>query len=283
MPSPPMRKLRTILAMGTTLVAAIPATAQDWRTITSMRQRADEEVLRVEVQYGAGRLELAPGSAGSLYRANMRYDAETVRPLMSYRSALLRVGVDDLRVRGRNLKSGHLQLNLGTGIPIDLTLEFGAARAELELGGLRLRRARIATGASETTLRVSEPNPEVCKLFEIEVGAARFEANHLANLNAERVTLKGGVGEVVLDFTGEWRSDLTADIQMGLGSLTLRLPRGLGVRVRKGGILVGFDSQELIKRGDAWYSENWDGADRKLSINIEAAFGTVDVNWVGDR
>jgi len=278
-----MRKLATIVALSAAFIATAPATAQDWRTITSMRQRAAEEALRVEVQYGAGRLEVGPGSASSLYRASLRYDAESVRPLVSYRDGRLRLGLDDLRVRGRNLKSGHLQIQLGTGVPIDLQLEFGAARAELDLSGLRLTRARIATGASETTLHVSESNPETCKLFEIEVGAARFEANGLANLNAERLTLKGGVGEVVLDFTGEWQSDLTADIQMGLGSLTVRVPRGLGMRVRKGGILVGFDSQELVKRGDTWYSENWEAAARKLTLNIEAAFGTVDVTWVGDR
>jgi hypothetical protein len=245
-----------------------------------MRQRADEDLLRVEVQYGAGRFEVGAASESSLYRANLRYDAEVFQPLLSYTAGLLRVGLDNLKVRGRNLRSGHLRLDLSRDVPLELKLEFGAARANLDLGGLRIRHARIATGASETDLTVSSPNLEVCRILELEVGAAQFRASQLANLNAERLTLAGGVGEVLLDFTGEWRNDLSADIKMGLGSLTLRVPRGLGLRVRKSGLLVGFDSQGLIKRGDVYYSENWDDADHQLTVNVDAALGSVRVAWV---
>lgn len=266
--------------LGLALLAPASVSGQDWRTITSMRQRADEDLLRVEVQYGAGQLEVGPGSGSTLYRANLRYDSEVFQPRIAYQSGLLRLGLDDMKVRGRNLKSGHLRLDLSQTVPLELKLEFGAARADLDLGGLRVRQARIATGASETQLTVSAPNSETCRLLELEVGAAQFRATQLANLNAERLTLAGGVGEVTLDFTGEWQSDLMADIKMGLGSLTLRVPRGLGLRVRKGGLLVGFDSQGLVKRGDVYYSENWDEADYKLTVNIDAALGSVRVAWV---
>lgn len=266
--------------LGLALLAPASVSGQDWRTITSMRQRADEDLLRVEVQYGAGQLEVGPGSGSTLYRANLRYDSEVFQPRIAYQSGLLRLGLDDMKVRGRNLKSGHLRLDLSQTVPLELKLEFGAARADLDLGGLRVRQARIATGASETQLTVSSPNSETCRLLELEVGAAQFRATQLANLNAERLTLAGGVGEVTLDFTGEWQSDLMADIKMGLGSLTLQVPRGLGLRVRKGGLLVGFDSQGLVKRGDVYYSENWDEADYKLTVNVDAALGSVRVAWV---
>ncbi|MGH7506205.1 MAG: hypothetical protein ACRELX_11165, partial [Longimicrobiales bacterium] len=215
--------------------------------------------------------------------ANLRYDADVFRPVASYENGRLRVGVDGSgNVKGRNLKSGHLELRLGTGVPLALDLEFGAVEADLDLGGLRIREAEISTGASQTTLRVSEPNPVVCQSFRIEVGAAQFRASGLGNLNAERLSVSGGVGEVVLDFTGEWRNDMAADIEMGLGALTLRVPRGLGVRVQKGGILAGFDSEGLVKRGDAYFSEDWDGADRRLTINVDAALGSIRMDWVND-
>ncbi len=265
---------------GLALLVPAGGAGQDLRTITSMRQRADEDLLRVEVQYGAGRLEVGAGSGATLYRANLRYDAEVFQPMMSYQPGLLRLGLDDLKVRGRDLKSGHLRLELTRDVPLELKLEFGATRSEIDLGGLRIRQARIATGASETDLTVSSPNSETCRLLEMEVGAAQFRAHQLGNLNAERVTLSGGVGEVLLDFTGEWRSNLTADIKMGLGSLTLRVPRGLGIRVRKSGLLVGFDSQGLVKRGDVYYSEDWEDADHQLTVNVDAALGSVRVAWV---
>ncbi len=85
---------------------------------------------------------------------------------------------------------------------------------------------------------------------------------------------------MTLDFTGQWQTDMVADIEMGLGSLTLRLPRGLGVRVRKDGILAGFDSQGLVKREDVYFSENWDQASRRLTVNLDAALGAIRVAWV---
>lgn len=271
---------RAVIALLLALGAATPARAQDWRAITSMRQVSGEDMLRVDVEYGAGRLEVGPGAASLLYRANLRYDADVFRPVTSYSNGRLRLGVEGGSIRGRNLKSGHLDLRLGQSVPLSLTLKFGAAEADLELGGLRIREAQISTGASKTSVRVSQPNPDVCRSLRLEVGAAQFEATGLGNLNTERLSLSGGVGEVTLDFTGRWRTNLTADVNMGLGSLILRVPRGLGVRVRKTGILASFDSQGLIKRGDVYFSENWDEAEHRLTINVDAALGSIRLAWV---
>jgi hypothetical protein len=145
---------------------------------------------------------------------------------------------------------------------------------------LRIRRTTIQTGASETRVRVSKPNRESCSLAKFEVGAASFHAAGLANLNCEDLRVAGGVGEVILDFSGEQRNDMNAEIDMGLGSLTLRVPRGLALSVRKSGVLASFDSQGLIKRGNVYYSENFDKAEHKLTVQIDAALGAIKVQWV---
>lgn len=272
-----------IVALSISAALATPAAAQDWRSITTFRQLADEEMLRVDVEYGAGRFEVGPGAGNLLYRANLRYDADVFRPITSYGNGRLRLGFEGGSIRGRNLKAGHLQLLLGQRVPLDLSLKFGAAEADLELGGLRIREAQISTGASRTDVAFSQPNPEVCRSLRLEVGAAQFQARGIGNLNAERMTVSGGVGEVTLDFTGRWRTNLTADIDMGLGALNIRVPRGLGVRVRKSGILASFDSQGLVKRGDVYFSEDWERADHRLTINIDAALGTIRLAWVDEE
>lgn len=272
-----------IVALSISAALATPAAAQDWRSITTFRQLADEEMLRVDVEYGAGRFEVGPGPGNLLYRANLRYDADVFRPITSYGNGRLRLGFEGGSIRGRNLKAGHLQLLLGQRVPLDLSLKFGAAEADLELGGLRIREAQISTGASRTDVAFSQPNPEVCRSLRLEVGAAQFQARGIGNLNAERMTVSGGVGEVTLDFTGRWRTNLTADIDMGLGALNIRVPRGLGVRVRKSGILASFDSQGLVKRGDVYFSEDWDRADHRLTINIDAALGAIRLAWVDEE
>ncbi len=278
-----MRSARSAAVAVLLVLLAVPALAQDWQTISRSRAIAGERSLRVDVGYGAGRLTLAPAQPGVLYRTSMRFDADAFKPVMSYNNDRLRVGIESVEggsIRGRNMRNGSLDLALSTEVPIDLELKFGAAEASLDLGGIRLNKAEISTGASKTTLTVSRPNPGICESFEIEVGAAQFEATGLGNLRARRLRMSGGVGEVTLDFTGEWQADMSAEIEMGLGSLTIRVPRGLGLRVQKDGLLAGFDSQGLIKRGDVYFSEDWDRATRRLTIKLDAALGAIRVAWV---
>lgn len=278
---------RLVLATSASLAAlavALPGAvqAQDWRTVTSMRQFDGEDRLSVDVEYGAGRLSIEPAERGVLYRAELRYDARIFRPELDYRGGRLNVGLDGRK--GIDLNSddgGRLDLALGPDSPIDLEMAFGAAAAEAELGGLRLRSLEVSTGASESTLRFSRPNRESMGEIKLQVGAAEFDAYGLGNANARRLRVEGGVGEVTLDFTGEWQRDLDVEVDMGLGSLVLRLPRGLGVRVRKDSFLASFDSQDLVKRGDVYYSENWDEAAHRLTIEIDAALSDIDVRWVG--
>lgn len=264
------------------LLPAGPASAQDWRTVTGTRQYAGEERIEVDVEYGAGRLEIQPARPGLLYHARLRYDAHVFRPELSYDNGRLRVGLDGRRGIDLNAdEGGRLELMLGPEPALDLDMAFGAVEADVELGGLRIRALEVSTGASETSLRFSRPNPDRARSVEIKVGAAEFHAVGLGNLNAERVRVEGGVGDITLDFTGEWQGDATASVRMGIGSLTLRLPRGLGVRVRKDSFLASFDGQELVRRGDAYYSENWDAAEHRLTISIDTALSDIDVRWVG--
>jgi hypothetical protein len=268
------------VALATIAVFGSRAEAQDWRTITSMRQYRNEEALEVSVEYGAGKMFIAPGADGALYKATLRYDADSFKPLTQYEDGRLRIGIEGGSVRGRNMKSGQLDLALNTKVPLDLDLKFGAVQAVVDLGGLRIRDAHIQTGASETHLRVGKPNMEQCGEFKLEVGAADFHAEGLGNLNCASYDVDGGVGDVTLDFNGAWRVDTDVKVDMGLGQLTLVVPRGLGVKVEKGGFLASFDSEGLIKRGDAYYSENWEKAGNRVSFNIDAAFGAIHIQWV---
>jgi predicted membrane protein len=67
---------------------------------------------------------------------------------------------------------------------------------------------------------------------------------------------------------------------MGLGALELVVPEGLGIRLRKDSFLTALDSEGLIKRGDTYESVDFDDADRKVTIDLDAAFGSVKVVWV---
>ncbi len=257
---------------------------QTWRDFTVSRVRGAEAQLDVHIEYGAGEFDLvAAADPELLYRMDLRYDEDRFQPRAEYADGVLRLGVESTRRRinvGRSSR-GQMDVELARGIPTSLRVEIGASRADLDLGGLSLTEARISTGASQTLVDVSEPNPVPMDRIELTAGAAEFTARRLGNLNAERIVVDAGVGEVILDFTGDWRSSADVEVDMGLGALELRLPRGLGVSLEKDSFLTSLDPQGLVKRGDVYYSVDWDEAVHRIRISVDAAFGSIKVVWVG--
>ena len=268
-------------ALALVLAVTAPVGAQELRTYTSSRQLGDQDALDVRVTYGAGRFFVGAAPAGLLYRMNLRYDEEMFEPVADLDGSSLHLGVDS---QGRHMRvgkqeGGELRVELARSVPTDLQLDFGAGRANVDLGGLSLTTLEVHTGAAEATIDVSRPNPVVMARAQLEVGAADFTARRLGNLNARRIEVNAGVGDITIDLTGEWREDGAVQVNMGLGSLQLRLPEGIGVKLQEKTFLTSVDTQGLVKRGDAYYSLDWDKAEHQITIDIQAAFGRVDIRW----
>lgn len=280
-----MRDLRPHLAALALLAIPAVAGAQEWRTIESSRQLRDTADHYVKVQYGAGRLDLRPTSAPLLYSMRLRYDEEIGTPVSRYDAAAreLTVGIPRQTVKwGRNMDldertSGEMRLELSRQVPMDLDVSLGAARGDLVLGGLALRSLRLDAGAAETDVSFDAPNPVRMRTLDLKAGAASFKATSLANANAATMRVKGGVGNLDLDFGGSWTQDIDLDADFSLGKLTLRVPRDVGLRVDLDRFLVSFEREGMTKRGGAWYSDNWDRAKHRLSVKVDAAFGSVEV------
>jgi hypothetical protein len=246
------------------------------------RQRSGENDLRVQVSYGAGRFKVRAADGGLLYRMQVRYDEDVFAPRADFEGRRLHLGVENIgkSIRMGKNQGGEMDLQLARGLPMDLDLEFGAVRGDVDLGGLSMTGLQLKTGASESTVDISEPNGSRMRQATFEVGAADFTARHLGNLNAGSIEVNAGIGEVTLWFTGDWQQDASVSLSMGLGSLELVFPEGLGVRLTKDSFLTSVDTEGLVKRGDAYYSPDWESAERKVTIELDAAFGSVDVRWV---
>ncbi len=281
-------RLPTAIVALAVLVLGTPLVAQDWQTISTSRQFHAEEKLVASVEFLTGSIRIHAADARTLYQAQMRYDADRFRARNRYypSSNYLRIGLDVEHLGGDiEFDEGspqYLDLALPLAVPTDLRMEFGAAYAELELGGLSISRATIKTGASKTSLRFSSANRVDCRQLEVQAAGAHLELAQLANSRCRRVAVTGGAGEITLDFTGSWADgmEMIVHAKMGLGQLTLRIPEDVGVRVDLDRLLVGFDKAGFIKRGSRWYSPNFDSAAAQISFEIDAAFGDIDVVWV---
>ncbi len=298
----------TSLALLSVLVPLAPAGAQEWRDFRAARQATGFASLDVEIVYGVGRLTVGRSARPFLYDVNMRYDGEHFAPVRVWSTendhGKLRIALtsadhedeDEGRVRihlddfdfDLNLddlkRSGHsegsLDLELHPGIPMDLRIRAGAADNELDLGGLSLTSLDVATGASKTRLSFDEANLTRMGQLTLRAGAAEFRAEKLGNARFDELRFEGGVGDVTLDFTGVWETNATASIHMKLGGLKLRLPSDLGVRIHRKSFFLAFDAEGFNKIEDAYETANWDTAEARIEIDLDAAVGTVSVELV---
>lgn len=269
-------------------VTALPAAGQSWRTMAKARQLRGQDFLEVNIEYAVGKLEVGKGPSGLLYRFESKYDEEIFQLQSNYLESegrgTLRIdiaGENDInikRMRDYDEEAGDLKLGLSPTIPVALHVDMGAAEARLDLGGLRLRDLTLQTGASDTEIRFSQANLEVAESCIFKAGAASVEIHQLGNSNCRSISVSGGVGAIDLDFSGDWQNDAAADINVGLGGIELRIPAELGVRIEKKTFLMAFEAPGFEKQNDGVYlSENWETAERKVTINISGALGGISV------
>jgi hypothetical protein len=273
-----------MLALCAPLLSASAQSDPHWRSLDVSRQLRDSAPQRIKVVYDAGHVDVRPTDAALLYGMHLRYDELRASPVHRY-DAEQHSTVLGLESRGnairtsssRHEESGELRVLLPRTIPLDLDMEFGGAQATLELGGLSLQSARLEFGAAEATLAFSTPNRTHLRELDIGVGAAEFNATHLANANADLIRIRGGVGSVDLDFGGTWTRDLEVSTRLAIGGLTLRVPDDVGLHLDVRRIAASFDHEGLVKRDDGWYSRNWDTAAHKLRVRAETVIGQIEV------
>lgn len=284
---------------------------QEWTEFRSSRQaHAVAESFALEVVYGVGRLSVEAAEGDLLYDVRMRYDAERFKPVRQWSldegRGQLRVGLTTLDDDGDwisalasgdfdidpelsldlgDLKdfdesAGTLELKLGRRLPVDLKLSAGAVATEIALGGVAVSRFELTTAASETELSFDDPNPVRMAELVIKAGAAEIKAERLGNARFDRFDFKGGVGDVVLDFTGEWDGNATGTVKMGLGSLELKIPAEIGVWIQKSSVLTSFSAPDLEKVDGGYRSPNWESAEYRLELELKTAFGTIEVEVV---
>lgn len=277
---------RVALSLAAGLLLGCPALAhaQVWQALTSSRQLRDTLEHRVHVRYSAGRLTIAPTDEPVLYALELTYDESSSEPRLWYDASLRSMSVElhlnqvRLRNPGNESNPEELRLRLSQRVPMALEIEAGAARSTVSLGTLAIRELRLSSGASESLVSFDVPNRTRMRRLDAQVGAAELTLRGLGNAAVPDVRLRGGVGTVLLDFSGTWRhEDVDLHLELALGSARVTVPADVGIRVQMSRFLAGFWHPGLVRRGGAFYSGNWDTAPRRLRIRAGTALSGLTI------
>jgi hypothetical protein len=286
-----MRSSYIALAILGAFAQASLADAQDLRTVEAARQISDTEPLQVDVTFAAGKFSLHAIDGKLLYQMRLRYDERATDAVHEYdaNDHRLTLGVDrgkgHFGVRalrgGSHQGSSELDVGLNRAVPIELSVQIAGTESRLELGGLRLTQLEVNSAASGTTVSFESPNRAEMETLTMHVAASGARIENLGNANAATVMIKGAAGGMDIDFGNSLLRDVTVNAELALGGLKIALPRGVGIMVRSKSKLGAFDGAGLNKVGDAWYSENWNQATRKVTVESTTFLGNLELARTG--
>jgi len=237
------------------------------------------DALELRLTVGACRLRIRPGD-GPQWVAGTYDDPSNAVPLridLTDNTARISQSFDWPSTWGTLRQPPTFDLFLGKGRPYTLTIEGGASEAELELGGLPLRRLTVRYGAGKQEIEFSAPNPEAMDLLSVACGAASLEMEGLANANFAEMTLEGGAAGYELDFGGLLRRDALVKINAAVSSVELSVPASTAVKMSGEAVMGGIDTGDgFMKREGAWWNEAAvDGHTPCLTINARMTMGSV--------
>jgi hypothetical protein len=275
---------------GVFLLAALAAAgalrAQALKSYSTTRQFHGEVRLTATVEFGGGTLRVGAGEPGSLYAMLLAYDAERFQPVSQWSAArsTVTLGLTNREGGGISMNAGSRKqsadIQFSPQVDLDLSLKIGAVQSAVDFGGLRLSSLVIETGASTVEVRFSKPNAVRCTEAVFRAGAAELNVTGLGNSRCDKVTYEGGVGSVLLDFTGAWAGNLELEATQAMGGLTLRIPRSVGVALTTEEFLASFQPAGFTRQGNHYTSANYATARRRLDVTLTTSLGGVTVEWV---
>jgi len=262
----------------------LPAQALSHYSVS--RQFHGEVHLLAGIEFAGGTLHVSAGAPASLYAMKVAYDADRFAPVSAWdpdRGAV-RLGLASRKqgAMGVSTTTARQDASIAFSPQADLalTLSLGAAQSVVDFGGLRLASLMLETGASQTEVRFSRPNAMRCTLAAFRAGAAELTVRGLGNSRCDRVTFEGGVGSVLLDYSGSWAGDAALDAKLAVGGMTLRIPRTVGVTLTTDQFLASFQPQGFSRQGNTYTSTNSGTASRHLDVMLATSLGGVTVEWV---
>ncbi len=272
------------------IVSVASTLAFGFQTTHKEIERTNEKSLRATFDVSFGTVVLERGSGSKIVVLDYEDDSEEQNRFQVSYDIRGDEGVLKVRVKKRAHVWGDdgsdedhtrkLTIQLGDQVPIALELVLGAGKGDIDLSGLLVKDLKISTGASSVDLRCDKPNPIPADNVGIESGVSKFTATNLCNTNFRNLKFSGGVGSYRLDFGGDLHHEASAKIEVGLGSMTVLIPKQIPAKLLYDASFFSsfsLDDDFSKTRSGVYETDDFRDSDNHLTIQIESGLGSVRV------
>jgi hypothetical protein len=290
-----IKKAFFLIFTGTMILAIfsspIPAKERATRAETKKIESSGEKEVRVKMDLGIAVIDLEKNNSGKILDAEMEYDPEQLKVTVDYHKSR---GIGRLLLesdhRDHDLdldtEDNNWMLGFGDQIPLSFDIDIGACEADFDFTGLRIDDLKMDVGASSVKMKFRKPNSQRIPEIKLDAGACKLVARGLGNANFEELNFDGGAGDFTLDFSGDFDHSAEINIDVGLGSLIILVPRDAGVRIKKEStFLASFsldeDAFEEVE-DDLYQNANFGRTSKELVFDIEADLGSVKIEYADE-
>src|SRR5689334_14086519 len=156
--------------------------------------KGNADVIRATLKMGAGKMRVGPGSADKLVRADFDYSVPSWKPEVEFNSGTLRISQPEGRgaTLGNNTYEWNLRVNPDT--PLELTINFGAGEAHLDLGRLTLRRVALDMGVGQVDMDLTG-TPQHSYDVRVHGGVGEATIRLPSGVGVE-ANVRGGIGDI---------------------------------------------------------------------------------------
>ncbi|HEX9614919.1 MAG TPA: toast rack family protein [Bacteroidota bacterium] len=163
-------KRHNILIVVVLLLAGAVGIASAQRTQHKEINRGNERELKVIIEVSFGTVIIAPGEGGKILVADFTgsRDNDSKEVVVDYtsrgdRGELIIKSKDHSRFwndsDNEDTENRVWTLRFTDAVPLDMKIELGAGKGELDLTGMQLRTLKISSGASSVDMFCDTPNP----------------------------------------------------------------------------------------------------------------------------
>jgi hypothetical protein len=239
---------------------------------------AGADLAAVSILFGAGDLQLEAGDSETLFAGRFRYNVEQWEPIVNYEDGVLNIeqgGIKgDWGVPTGNTRNDW-NLKFSPDALLEIELELGAGKGDLDFTGLQITKLDVDAGAGDFSMQFDEPARTPMDELTLNTGASMVKISGIGHASPEQIKVQGGVGDITLDFTGDWSRSADVQITAGVGSLTLRLPDDVGVEVKTEGGLTNVTVDGLRQEGDAYVNSAFGAAEITLRFAVTTGIGNL--------
>jgi hypothetical protein len=236
------------------------------------------DISEVKLEFGAGELNLSPGTDEYLVSGTATYNVDEFEPKVTVSGSDVEISqqIEELNIipiLGDEFENTW-DLELGSS-PMELDISAGGYQGEFELGGVPIHELRIAEGAAKTRVSFSELNPVEMDMLRYDTGASQATLTGLANANFVEMDFRSGAGDYRLDFSGQLQQDAEVSIKSGLSSIVIIVPEGTPATVIFEGGLTNVDRDGDWRISGGKYVLSGEGP--QLTISIEMGAGNLEL------